>query len=98
LISTFGEDERGELYVADLNGTLYRLHGETFCSVGAKTLEIANFSERSVGVEIEIWRKGSWIAEGSFVLPASSSPDYLTLSGGPPPGEYEVTCRFVQLD
>ena len=98
LISTFGEDERGELYAADLNGTLYRLHGETFCSVGAKTLEIANFSERSVAVEIEIWRKGSRIAEGSFVLPASSSPDYLTLSGGAPPGEYEVTCRFVQLD
>ena len=98
LISTFGEDERGELYAADLNGTLYRLHGETFCSVGAKTLEIANFSERSVAVEIEIWRKGSRIAGGSFVLPASSSPDYLTLSGGAPPGEYEVTCRFVQLD
>jgi glucose/arabinose dehydrogenase len=98
LISTFGEDEQGELYVADLGGTLYRMHGETFCSVGGKTLEIANFSQRSVAVEIEIWRKGSRIAEGSFVLPASSSPDYLTLSGGPPPGEYEVTCRFVQLD
>jgi len=98
LISTFGEDEQGELYVADLGGTLYRMHGETFCSVGGKTLEIANFSERSVAVEIEIWRKGSRIAEGSFVLPASSSPDYLTLSGGAPPGEYEVTCRFVQLD
>ncbi len=98
LISTFGEDERGELYVADLGGTLYRLHGETFCNVGAKTLEIANFSERSVAVEIEIWRKGSRIAEGSFVLPASSSLDYLTLPGGAPPGEYEVTCRFVQLD
>jgi glucose/arabinose dehydrogenase len=98
LISTFGEDEQGELYVADLGGTLYRMHGETFCSVGGKTLEIANFSQRSVAVEIEIWRKGSRIAEGSFVLPASSSPDYLTLSGGAPPGEYEVTCRFVQFD
>ena len=97
-ISTFGEDERGELYVADLGGTLYRMHGETFCSIGAKALEIANFSDGSVAVEFEIWRRGSRIAGGSFVLPGSSSPDYLPLSGGAPPGEYEVTCRFVQLD
>jgi len=67
-ISTFGEDEQGELYVADLGGTLYRIHGETFCSVQldknryqrgdtvrATTLEIANLSQRSVAVEIKIW-------------------------------------------
>jgi glucose/arabinose dehydrogenase len=69
-ISTFGEDEQGELYVADHGGTLYRLHGETFCSVRldrnayrsgdvvrATTLEIANLSPRSVAVEIKIWLK-----------------------------------------
>lgn len=67
-ISTFGEDEEGELYVADLGGTLYRLHGETFCSlrldkatyrsgdtIRATTLEIANLSPRSVAVEIKVW-------------------------------------------
>jgi hypothetical protein len=67
-ISTFGEDELGELYVADLAGTLYRIHGETFCrvqldkstyrpgdTVRATGLEIANLSPRSVAVETGIW-------------------------------------------
>jgi hypothetical protein len=67
-ISTFAEDEQGELYVADYAGTLYRIHGETFCSVQldrlryrggdtvrATRLEIANLSTASVAVEIQIW-------------------------------------------
>lgn len=67
-ISTFGEDERGELYVADLGGTLYRLHGETFCNVQldqsryasgdtvrASVFEIANLSAASVAIEFKIW-------------------------------------------
>jgi hypothetical protein len=67
-ISTFGEDEQGELYVADHAGTLYRIHGQTFCSVQldklryqrgdtvrATRLEIANLSAASVAVEIKIW-------------------------------------------
>ncbi len=66
-ISTFGEDEHGELYVADHTGTLYRMHGELFCSVKldksryrsgdtvrATGLEIANLSTASVAVELEI--------------------------------------------
>jgi hypothetical protein len=92
LISTFGEDERGELYVADLGGTLYRMHGEAFCSIGAKTLEIANFSETSLAVEIEIRGEASRIAGGSVVLSASSSVD-----AGPVdlvPGDYALSCRF----
>jgi len=100
LISTFGEDEQGELYVADLNGTLYRIHGETFCSAGAKTLEIANFSERSVAVEIEIRGEASRIARGSIVLAANSSVDaglvnLFTISAGYPPGDYVFACRFL---
>jgi glucose/arabinose dehydrogenase len=67
-ISTFGEDELGELYVADLSGALYRIHGDTFCSVRldkstyrrgdtvrADVLEIANLSDASVAVETRIW-------------------------------------------
>ncbi len=67
-ISTFGEDEAGELYVADLGGTVYRIHGQTFCSVQldknvyapgdivrASTLEVANLSSAPVAVEIKIW-------------------------------------------
>jgi glucose/arabinose dehydrogenase len=67
-ISTFGEDEQGELYVADHNGTLYRMHGETFCNVQldrsryasgdtvrATVLEIANLSTDSVAIELKIW-------------------------------------------
>ena len=100
LISTFGEDEQGELYVADLNGTLYRIHGKTFCSAGAKTLEIANFSERSVAVEIEIRSEASRIAGGSIVLAANSSVDagpanLFTISAGYPPGDYLFACRFL---
>jgi len=92
LISTFGEDDRGELYVADLNGTLYRLHGETFCSVGARTLEIANFSDRSLVVEVEIGRDTSRVAGGSVVLAATS------VEAGPVnlvPGDYALSCRFL---
>ncbi len=69
-ISTFGEDEAGELYVADLGGTVYRIHGQTFCSVQldksiyhvgdtvrATTLEIANLSSASIAVEFKVWLK-----------------------------------------
>jgi glucose/arabinose dehydrogenase len=67
-ISSFGEDENGELYVADLSGTIYRLYGETFCNVQleksvyrngdavrAKVFEIANLSPSTVAVEVKIW-------------------------------------------
>ena len=93
LISTFGEDEQGELYVADLNGRLYRIHGETFCSAGAETIEIANFSDGSVAVEIEIRGEVSRVALGSIVLAASSSMDAgpVALSSG----DYALSCRFV---
>jgi len=93
LISTFGEDEQGELYVADLEGTVYRLHGETFCSAGAESLEIANFSKRSVAVEIEIRGEAARVTRGSIVLTANSSVD-----PGPVnlfPGDYALSCRFV---
>ena len=93
LISTFGEDELGELYVADLDGTLHRIHGEMFCSAGAGSLEIANFSDKSVAVEIEIRGEAARVARDSMVLAASSSVD-----AGPVgllPGDYELSCRFV---
>jgi glucose/arabinose dehydrogenase len=92
LISTFGEDERGELYAADLNGALYRIHGETFCSVREGSLEIANFSTRSVAVELAASSGGSRFAVGSIVLGANSS-----LDGGPvdlPPADYALSCMF----
>jgi glucose/arabinose dehydrogenase len=93
LISTFGEDEVGELYVADLSGTLYRIHGETFCSASAGSLEIANFSTRTVSVEIAAWSRGSRFVVGSVVLGANSS-----LDAGPvdlPPGDYTLSCDFL---
>jgi hypothetical protein len=86
-ISTFGEDEMGELYVADLGGILYRIHGETFCNVAGGTLEIANFSERTVAVEIELRSKDSRAASGTVLL--SGSVDRFAL------GDTElVSCRF----
>jgi glucose/arabinose dehydrogenase len=93
LISTFGEDELGELYVADLNGTLYRIHGETFCSAGAESIEVANFSRRSLAVEIEIRNEASLVSRGYFVLAASSSLD--AGASGLFPGGYALSCRFA---
>ncbi|HEY7698534.1 MAG TPA: hypothetical protein VIE88_08965, partial [Vicinamibacteria bacterium] len=79
-ISTFGEDERGELYVADIAGTLYRLHGETFCNVQldqsryssgqtvrATSFELANLSAQTVAIEFEIWLE----APGAAPIPVS---------------------------
>ncbi len=79
-ISTFGEDERGEIYVADHDGALYRLHGETFCNVQldrgtygsgdtvrANVLEVANLSTESVAVEFKIWLE----APGAPAIPLS---------------------------
>ncbi len=86
-ISTFGEDEQGELYVADLGGTLYRIHGETFCNVAGGTLEIANFSERTVAVEIELRSKDSRAASGTVLL--SGSVDRFALAD-----TELVSCRF----
>ena len=91
LISTFGEDEEGELYVADLGGTVYRIHGETFCSLSAGNLEIANFSGASVAVEIELRGEASSIASSALVLPAESSVD----AGRVDAGSYLLSCRFV---
>jgi glucose/arabinose dehydrogenase len=67
-ISSFGEDEKGELYVTDLGGTLYRVFGETFCNVqlsqhtylpgetvSTKVFEMANLSAATVAVEFKIW-------------------------------------------
>jgi hypothetical protein len=92
-ISTFGEDETGELYVADLGGTLHRIHGETFCNVAGGNLEIANSSGRSAAVEIEIRGEASRVALGSLVLAAGSSVDAgpLALSSG----DYALSCRFL---
>ena len=92
-ISTFGEDEQGELYVADLGGTLYRIHGEAFCSVAGGNLEIANFSGTSAAVEIEIRGQTSRRSLGSLVLAASSSVDAgpVALSSG----DYALSCRFL---
>lgn len=66
-ISTFGEDENGELYVADLDGTLYRVFGETFCNVQlsqgsyaagetvrTRVFELANLSAATVAIDLEI--------------------------------------------
>ncbi len=93
-ISTFGEDEQGELYVADLGGTLYRIHGEAFCSVAGGNLEIANFSGTSSAVEIEIRgeRPGDRARRPSS-LAASSSVDAgpVALSSG----DYALSCRFL---
>jgi hypothetical protein len=108
-ISTFGEDEAGELYVADLGGgAVYRVHGETFCSVQldkavyhegdtvrATTLEVANFSRANVTVEIQIGRR----VQNALVLPAGKSLDLgpgnlFTVSAGSPPGTYGLECRF----
>jgi glucose/arabinose dehydrogenase len=109
-ISTFGEDERGELYVADLGGgAVYRVHGETFCSVQldksvyragdtvrATTLEVANLSRTSVAVQIRIGRE----TQNALVLPAGKSMDLgpaslFTVSAGSPPGTYGLECRFL---
>jgi hypothetical protein len=92
-ISTFGEDEMGELYVADLGGTLYRIQGETFCDVAPGNLKIANFSGKSAAVEIEIRGEASRVALGSFVIAAGSAVDAgpVALSSG----DYALSCRFL---
>jgi glucose/arabinose dehydrogenase len=92
-ISTFGEDETGELYVADLGGTLYRIQGETFCDSAAGSLAIANFSANSKEVEIEIRGEASRVALGSFVLAAGASLDAGPLSLAS--GDYALSCRFL---
>jgi glucose/arabinose dehydrogenase len=83
LISTFGEDEQGELYVADLNGTLYRIHGETFCSVRAN-LEDRELLERPVAVEIGIWGR---------LLASLVAPSYLPRAPPWTPGP-SISSRF----
>jgi glucose/arabinose dehydrogenase len=102
-ITTFGEDESGELYVASLGGTLFRIHGETFCDVdpttGATSFRIVNRSGRTVAVAFELSREtldGSAVAiagagaDGTFLVPAGFSMDVLTLA----PGSYAFECSF----
>ena len=110
-ISTFGEDENGELYLADLQGSVYRLHGDTFCNVRlsqrayrqdetvrATVFEVANFSERTVAVEIEI--RPDVGADRSTVVPADFAleegpVDLFGVSSSTPRGAYALVCRFV---
>jgi hypothetical protein len=91
--SIFNEDWMGELYVADLGGTLYRIQGETFCDVAPGNLKIANFSGKSAAVEVEIRGEASRVALGSFVIAAGSGVD-----AGPvaiSSGDYALSCRFL---
>jgi glucose/arabinose dehydrogenase len=111
LISTFGEDELGELYLADLEGAVYRIHGDTFCNVRlsqsayaqddtvrAAVFEVANFSERTVAVEIEVRPEVG--ADRSLVLPAGFAhdegpADLFRVSSSTPRGSYALSCRFI---
>ncbi len=67
-ISGFGEDERGELYVVDRNGSVYRLVGEAFCrvvlnqtiffesdTVSLNTFKIANLGSQPSQSELKVW-------------------------------------------
>jgi glucose/arabinose dehydrogenase len=110
-ISTFGEDESGELYLADLAGSVYRIHGDTFCNlrlsqraytgdetVRATVFEVANFSPRTVAVEIEV--RPDVGADRSFVLPADVAfeegpADLFRISESTLRGAYALVCRFV---
>jgi glucose/arabinose dehydrogenase len=110
-VSTFGEDENGELYLADLQGSVYRLHGDTFCNVRlsqrtyrqdetvrSTLFEVANFSDRTVAVEIEIRPEVG--ADRSLVLPAGFSQeeapvDLFGVSSSTPRGPYALVCRFI---
>jgi glucose/arabinose dehydrogenase len=102
-VSTFGEDENGELYVASLGGVLHRLQGETLCEVdptaGGPVFQVKNVSSRTLAASIALRRDSSMIAragdDGSFLLPGGFSMDVFTVGPGAPGGRYHLECTFV---
>jgi glucose/arabinose dehydrogenase len=107
-LTTFGEDENGELYAASLEGALFRLHGEVFCE-GESTedeviFEIVNRSDRTVVAEAVLIHKApggsrtrlARTVDGALPLPARFSMDVLSLSSSAPKGTYLLECTFTE--
>jgi hypothetical protein len=74
-ISSFGEDEAGEIYVVNLNGSIYRIVGSGFC--------LCDHDFNGDGRSDILWRHRSgvlseWLMNGSTIIDHGSPGDVTT--------------------